>query len=139
MIKGLLFFIKFSWKHEKKYLIYRIFNQFVSSMIPIVAVIMPRYIINELMGEQRISYLVLYISILVGYTFAATALSNWLQWTGFTHRITISQRFNEFLHEKTIKADYADIESSRYLEMKEKAENFYSATGMVSVMYLIWR
>jgi len=124
MIKGLLFFIKFAWKHEKKYLIYNILNQFVSSMIPIVAVIMPRYIINELMGEQRGSYLLLYIGILAGYTFAATALSNWLVWTGFTHRLTISQRFNEFLHRKTIDADYADIESSRYLEMKEKAEKF---------------
>jgi len=71
---------------------------------------MPRYIINELMGEQRIFYLVLYIVILVGYTFAAASFSNWLLITGFTHRITISQRFNEFLHEKTINADYADIE-----------------------------
>ena len=124
MIRGLLFFIKFSWRHEKRYLIYNILNQFVSSMIPIVAVVMPRYIINELMGEQRISYIVLYTGILSGYTFAATAISNWLIFTGFTHRITISQRFNEFLHDKTINADYADIESSRYLEMKEKAEKF---------------
>ena len=124
MIKGLLFFIKFSWQHEKRYLIYRILNQFVSSMIPIVAVIMPRYIINELIGGQRITRLALYIGILVGYMFAATTLSNWLQWTGFTHRIKISQDFTVFMHEKTVNADYADIESSRYLEMKEKAEKF---------------
>jgi len=124
LIKGLLFFVKFSWKHEKRYLVYRIINQFVSSMIPIVAVIMPRYIIDELMVGRRISYLTSYIGILIGYTFAATALSNWLGWTGFTHRITISQRFTEFMHDKTINADYADIESSRYLEMKEKAEKF---------------
>jgi len=124
MFKGLLFFIKFSWRHEKKYLIYRILNQFVSSMIPIVAVVMPRYIINELMGQQRISYLCLYIGILAGYMFAASAISSWLGWTGFTHRIKISQAFNVFMHEKTVNADYADIESSRYLEMKEKAEKF---------------
>jgi len=124
VIKGLLFFMRFSWKHEKRYLIYRILNQFVASMIPIVAVVMPRYIINELMGEQRISHLALYIGILVGYTFAATTLSNWLQWTGFTHRIKISQDFTVFMHEKTVNADYADIESSRFLEMKEKAEKF---------------
>lgn len=124
MIKGLLFFIKFSWQHEKKYLIYRILNQFVSSMIPIVAVIMPRYIINELMEQQRVAYICLYIGILAGYTFAASAISSWLSWTGFTHRIKISQAFDMFMHEKTVNADYADIESSRYLEMKEKAEKF---------------
>ena len=124
MIKGLLFFIRFSWKHEKRYLIYRILKQFISSMIPIVAVVMPRYIINELMGEQRSGALLLYIAILVGYTFTATALSNWLQWTGFSHRIKVSQDFIVFMHEKTMNADYADIESSRFLEMKEKAEKF---------------
>ena len=124
MIKGLLFFIKFSWKHEKRYLVYRILNQFISSMILIVAIVMPRYIINELMGGQNAARLVLYIGILIGYTFAATALSNWLQWTGFTHRIKVSQDFTVFMHEKTINADYADIESSRFLEMKEKAEKF---------------
>ena len=124
MIKGLLFFVKFSWKHEKRYLVYRIIKQFISSMILIVAIIMPRYIINELMGEQIFARLVLYIGILVGYTFVATTLSNWLQWTGFTHRIKISQDFTIFMHKKTINADYADIESSRFLEMKEKAEKF---------------
>lgn len=124
MIKGLLFFIKFGWKHEKRYLVYLILNQFVSSMIPILAVVMPRYIINELMGSQRIPYLALYTGILVGVTFAATAASSWLAWTGFTHRIKLSQDFTAFLHEKTAFADYEDIESSRYLKMKEKAEKF---------------
>ena len=84
VIKGLLFFIKFSWKHEKRYLVYHLLNQLVSSMIPIAAVVMPRYVINELMGEQRLPYLVSYIGILIGYTFAATSLSKWLGWIGFT-------------------------------------------------------
>jgi ABC-type multidrug transport system fused ATPase/permease subunit len=124
MLKGLLFFIKFAWKHEKKYLVYLVLNQFISSMIPIVAVIMPRYIIDELMGGQSPTRLALYAAILAGCTFAATSLSCWLGWTCFTHRIKLSQDFNVFLHEKTVFADYADIESSRYLEMKEKAEKF---------------
>jgi len=124
MLKGLWFFINFSWQNEKRYLVYRVLNQFITSMIPIVAVIMPRYIINELMGSQRLSHLALYVGIMAGYTFIASSLSSWLGWTGFTHRIKLSQDFNDFTHEKTIMADYADIESSRYLEMKEKAEKF---------------
>ena len=124
MLKGLMFFVKFSWQHEKKYLIYHVLNQFVSSMIPIVAVVMPKFIINELIEQQRIQQICLYIIILVGYTFLANVVSNWLIWTSFTHRIKIAQDFNVFMHEKTTTADYADIESSRYLEMKEKAEKF---------------
>ena len=124
MFKGLLFFVQFGWQHEKKYLIYHILNQFVSSMIPIVAVVMPKFIIDELMGQQRVPQICMYIGILAGYTFVASAASNWLGWTGFSYRIKIAQAFNVFMHEKTTTADYADIESSRYLEMKEKAEKF---------------
>lgn len=124
MIKGLLFFTRFSWTHEKRYLVYRILHQFISSLIPILAVIMPRYIINELMGRQRIAYIGLYVGILVGYTFAARALSSWLQWMGFSYRAKLAQTFNTFMHEKTTTADYADIESSAYLELKERANKF---------------
>ena len=124
MFKGLLFFVKFSWRHEKRYLVYQVFNQFVAAMIPILAVVMPRFIINELMGQQRMPQIMLYIGLLVGGTFAASALGNWLTWTGFTYRIKIAQDFAAFMHQKTTTADYADIESSRFLEMKEKAEKF---------------
>ena len=130
MLKGLLFFIKFSWQHEKKYLVYRVLNQFVTSMIPIMAVVMPRFIINELMSGQRLSYLALYVGILTGYTLVSSSLSSWLGWTGFTHRIKLSQDFNDFTHEKSIRADFADIESSQYLEMKEKAEKFLFGNWM---------
>lgn len=125
MFKGLWFFIVFGWRHEKRYIIYLVLNQFISSMIPLVAVIMPRYIINELMGEQRPFQLLLYIGILAGYTFAASAASSWLGWRSFTHRIAkVDLAFNMAMHERTVKADYANIESSAYLEMKEKAEKF---------------
>ena len=124
MFKGLWFFIQFSWTHEKRYLVYRVLNQFISSMIPIVAVIMPRYILDELMGSQRLSFLALYIGLLAGYTLAASSLSSWLGWTGFTLKINLAQDFTDFTHRKNIRADFADIESSSYLEMKEKAEKF---------------
>ena len=114
MLKGLFFFVRFSWRHEKRYMVYQIINQFISSMIPIVAVVMPRYIINELMGEQRIESLLLYVGILAGYTFIASSLSTWLGWTVFTIRIKLAQDFISSLHKKTVLADYADIESSCY-------------------------
>ena len=124
MLKGLLFFAGFGWRHEKRYLIYRILHQLISSMIPIVAVIMPRFIIDELMGMQRLPQLALYIGVLAGYTFAAGAAVRWLGWTAFTHRAKLTQAFELFMHEKTTTADYADIESSAYLELKEKANKF---------------
>lgn len=124
MFKGLWFFVKFGWKCEKRYIIYLVLNQFVDSLIPIVAVVMPRFIINELMGGKRVPYISLYVGILVGYTLLATIISNHLSWTAFTYRTKVSAEFNIFMHEKTVNADYADLESSKYIEMKEKAKKF---------------
>lgn len=124
MFKGLWFFVKFGWKCEKRYIIYLVLNQFVNSLIPIVAVVMPRFIINELMGSKRVPYISLYVGILVGYTLLATIASNYLSWTAFTYRTKVSAEFNIFMHEKTVNADYADLESSKYIEMKEKAKKF---------------
>jgi ABC-type multidrug transport system fused ATPase/permease subunit len=124
MFKGLWFFIKFGWKCEKRYIIYLVLNQFINSLIPFVAVIMPRFIINELIESKRVSYIFLYVGILVGYTLVGSIVSNYLSWTSFTYRSRVAAEFDVFIHQKTVSADYADLENSQYIEMKEKAKKF---------------
>ena len=72
MFKGLWFLCKFGWNSEKRYIIYNALYQFVNSVIPLVAVTVPKYIIDELMGTQRPEKLVLYVGVLAGYTLIAT-------------------------------------------------------------------
>ncbi len=48
MFKGFFFFMKFGWHADKRYVLYNILNQIIRSMIPVVSVIMPKYIIDEL-------------------------------------------------------------------------------------------
>lgn len=124
MFKGLWFFVKFGWKCEKRYIIYLVLNQFINSLIPIVAVVMPRYIINELMDLKRPSYIFLYVGILIGYILIGSLISDYLTWTSFTYRCRVGAEFDVFMHQKTVNADYADLESSEYIEMKEKAKKF---------------
>jgi ABC-type multidrug transport system fused ATPase/permease subunit len=124
MFKGLWFFIKFGWKCEKRYIIYLVLNQFINSLIPIIAVVMPRFIINELVMDRRLLYVLLYVSILVGYTLFGSITSNYLMWTSFTCRSRVAAEFDVFMHQKTVQADYEDMENSQYIEMKEKAKKF---------------
>jgi len=124
MFKGLWFFIKFGWKYEKKYIIYLFLRQILSALIPIVVIIVPRYIIDELMGRQRVEYFVLYIGILLGYTLLAGIAKNYLEWQGFNYRIAISAEFDIYLNSRAMNVDYADLESSEYLDIKEKAHKF---------------
>ena len=86
MFKGIKFFIKFGWKYDKCYILWRVLFQLVNSMIPIVATLMPKYIIDELFGQKSISKLILYVGLLAGYTLIASVLSNYFSWDGFSRR-----------------------------------------------------
>ena len=50
MLKGLIFFIKFSWKNRKSYLILNIINQIFFGVLPLIIITLPKYIIDELMS-----------------------------------------------------------------------------------------
>ena len=61
MLKGLKFLLKQVWRYKKIYIIYEILLQLSKLMIPISSIIFPKYIIDELMGQQRAEYLVSFI------------------------------------------------------------------------------
>ena len=124
MFKGIKFFMKHGWKYDKCYIIWRVLYQIVNSMIPIVATLMPKYIIEELMGECDVYQLLLYVGILAGYTLIATMLSNYFSWDGFSRRCRVSAEFDSDLHRRLSEADFECLEDPAFLDMQEKAKKF---------------
>lgn len=124
MFKGILFFMKNGWKYDKCYIIWRVLFQIVNSMIPIVATLMPKYIIDELMGERNVHRLVVYVGILAGYTLFASMLSNYFSWDGFSRRCKVAAEFDSDLHRHLAEADFERLEDPAFLDMQEKARKF---------------
>lgn len=124
MFKGIAFFIKYGWKYDKYYIVWRVLFQFVNSMIPIVATLMPKYIIDELIGERNIYKLLIYVGVLAGYTFIASMLSNYFSWDGFSRRCKVSAEFDSDLHRRLAEADFERLEDPAFLDMQEKAKKF---------------
>lgn len=124
MFKGLIFFIRQGWKYDKRYVLWRIFYQVVNSLIPLAAILLPKYIIDELMGEQRLTRILVCIAVLAGYTLLATALSHYLSWDGFTRRCKVNAEFDSDLHRRLAECDYENLESPEFLDMQEKAKKF---------------
>lgn len=124
MFRGFIFFLKFGWKSDKKYVVYNILNQFIRAMIPIVSVVVPKYILDELAGQQRFSVLAMYIGILVGYLLIAGSLSSWLSLQSFTLRIKVTADWGFFMHQKLVEADFENLENPQFLNLKEKANKF---------------
>lgn len=124
MFKGIVFFIKTGWRYDKRYILWRVLYQFINSLIPIAATIMPKLIIDELMGNQEISKLLVYVSILIVYTAAATIFSEYFNWDGFSRRCRVNSEFDSDLHKHLAEADIERLEDPNFLDMQKKASKF---------------
>ena len=124
MFKGIVFFIKNGWKYDRKYILWRVLYQFINLLIPIVATIMPKLIIDELMGNQETGKLLVYVSVLIVYTAAATILSEYFNWDGFSRRCKVNFEFDSDLHKHLAEADFERLEDPDFLDMQKKASKF---------------
>ena len=124
MFKGIVFFIKNGWKYDRKYILWRVRYQFINLLIPIVATIMPKLIIDELMGNQETGKLLVYVSVLIVYTAAATILSEYFNWDGFSRRCKVNFEFDSDLHKHLAEADFERLEDPDFLDMQKKASKF---------------
>lgn len=129
MIKGILFLLKFCWNSKKSYIWCMIITQLVDAILPLVLVVLPKLIIDELMRQQRIEYLILFavgagIILLVG-----NILSNFLHTQAFILKTEIFVDFQIMLSEKLANADYESLENPEFLDTKERADKFLYGDG----------
>lgn len=124
MLKGLIFFVKFSWKNRKSYLILNIINQVFFGVLPLIIITVPKYIIDELMSGQRVGRIAVYVAILLVTIFISSWGSTHLQLKIMSERCYLSAAFGEYMHEKLINADYCNLENPQYYDIREKANKF---------------
>ena len=93
MMKGLLFFIKFSWKERKSYIILNAVSQLLIGILPIAIIAIPKYII-----EQRMETMILYVVLLL----AAIFINSWgishVNLLIFNQRCYLSARFSKLVY-----------------------------------------
>ena len=124
MFRALRFFFHYGWRFDKRYVLERILFQVANSLVPLAAALLPKYVIDELMGDMRPDRLALYIILFAGYIFLANAVSAYLDKDSFTHRLNVDAAFGLELHEMQAKADYWVLEDPEYLDLRRKAEKF---------------
>lgn len=88
-----------------------------------------KVLLDELMGQNRISYLLTYIIIFSIVIFLMKFLSDFLKNTAFYKRCIILEKFQVELNTKLSKVDYACLEDPEFLNLKQNAEKFLYANG----------
>lgn len=136
MFKGFYFFFKMSMRYDKMYFGYMILNQLILFVGTIATIILPRYLINEILGSnQNINLIVLLILLATGVPFLATTLNGIFENHIFLHRINVYNKFNQFMSENILKTDYVYVEQESFIELRKKAERYlygdYRGFGVV--------
>lgn len=124
MFRGFFFFLRYGWKYDRFYVIWRLLFQVVNSLMPLAAALMPKMIIDELMGQARIQILLIDVAVFAGYALIAGALSSYFSLDGFTRRCRVDAEFHSMLHERLALSDFEHLESPAFRDMQEKAEKF---------------
>ncbi len=124
MFKGLLFFFRTGWKYDKRYILWNILSQLLSSLSPILAALMPKLIIDELMGARRPERIIFCAAAFAGWALLSGALSSFFMHDGFIRRCRVSNRFDAEQHRRLALADLERLESPAFRDMKEKANKF---------------
>lgn len=124
MFKGIIYFIKFSWKSDKFYIIFRLLCEIINVSISIASIIMPKYILDELFGAKRLQYVVIYLSILLGFNLLGGLISNFLKTQSENRKEIVRTKFELYMAEKLMVCDYNRIEDPFFHDLREKANNY---------------
>lgn len=129
MFKSFMFLLKLIWRFNKKYIFYAALFQIVTALVPLTGVVMPKYIIDELTGLQRVEYLAVYVGALVLINLVGSILLAYLEGAMFTSKSEVFSSFECMMAEKLMTCDFESLEDPGFLDIKEKAHRILYAEG----------
>ena len=115
-------FAKIAWKEYPGYYIAYIVYILVNSLTPFVNILIPKYIIDELTGNQDIKKLVLYIGLDVGLNYIANIFQHSVNAAKNKYRDNLEKLISRKISEKAMKMDFQYTEDKAVLDQMEKAK-----------------
>lgn len=115
------YFFKLAWKMNHRYILALVFSCICKAATPFINTIVPKYIIEELMGKQNVKSLVWLLLILVISDSILYFMSQLLEETLIIEQEKFMNDIELDIGKKIMNADYSCIEDSAMMDLKEKA------------------
>lgn len=123
VISNLKYFYKEAFHYQPSYFIFVTIAILVTAFSPFIDIILPKYIIEELMGEKRISR----IAIIVLMITVGNLICNNIRSFAFVTLEKYTDRFERYfkvkISDKTMQMDFQSTEDPEVLEQAGRAEN----------------
>jgi ABC-type multidrug transport system fused ATPase/permease subunit len=117
-------------KYESKYFLVVLANILVTGLSPFVNILVPKLMIDELLGGRRAPALIKLVALLVLLNLAAALANQLIKYLRSKYETRLELKFRELLSEKCLSTDFANTENPAILSLREKASSaiggFYS-------------
>ena len=157
-LRKLKMFFLLSWRISPSYIICLILNTAISSGQIFANVILPKYLIDELVGQKDIERLLLFGSLIVLSNIMFAFLNNTMKRIMDVKNIYMNDMMNKAMAEKIMNVEFSYLENPYYLDLKERAafavtnqssmkrliesvasmlKNLVTITGLVAIMFTL--
>lgn len=127
-MQGFIYFLKYAYQKQKRYVILNILQTVISAISPVILMFIPKLILD--MATQKneksaVIYVLLYAASYLG-------LKIWISWNDYLIGIYGGRLFATFqmdMANKLLDADLDNLESKQFRELSEKAKKYIYADG----------
>ncbi|MDR7870871.1 MAG: ABC transporter ATP-binding protein [Tissierellaceae bacterium] len=120
-IKKLKMFFTLAWRISPSYIILLIADTLLTSLQIFSNVILPKFLIDELVGDMNINRLILFGSLIVLSNVFFTFLTNTTKKYMDVKKIYMSEKFSQEMARKIMNVEFFYLENPYYLDLKERA------------------
>lgn len=114
-------FFSLSWRISPSYIIFLILSTLINSGQIFINVILPKYLIDELMASQKIERLIFFGSLIILSNLLFALLNKTMKRVMEVKNIYMSEMMNKAMAEKIMNVEFSYLENPYYLDLKERA------------------
>ena len=129
MINGISYLFKLCWKYKKSSIIYLTLESICKAFLPLLLIVFPKILLDELFGSQRMNLLIIYVVILIIVTVFGNQLADFFHTRYFIKKMEVSNIFYLKVDEKLMNVELRCMEDPDFLDLRYKAERFMNADG----------
>lgn len=114
-------FLSISWKASPSYIILLLVNALLESARIVVNIILPKYLIDELLGNKDPQMLLILGSAIVLSNVIFKLIENIMKKQLTIGRIKLEEKMSQIMANKIMNVDFSYLENPYYLDLKERA------------------
>ena len=124
MLHSTLYFVKFSYRHKRSYLIYNLLYQILLACLTIAQIYLPKVILDELFITKDYEKAFLTGSVLVLGSMTVQLGMNRVSTMIANKKEELKEEFSKYLYQNLASCDYDNMESAKFHDLREKAKNY---------------